>query len=522
VLIRPEGFLDSEAFREVAETLQFGLRSLGHAAEIRENSIDAAATNLILGGHLLSPAAAAMLPSGSIIYNLEQLGRGDLPGTYYKLASRHHIWDYCRRNLEMWNTVPCAFPPAHVDIGYVPELRRIPVLPAASQDIDVLFYGSANERRKHVIESLRAAGVKVHAVYGVYGQDRDQLIARSKIVLNVHYWESKLFEIARISYLLANSKAVVSESSEDDLEHSYSGAILSLPYESLVEGCLSLLRNEDERRQLEDRGFRGFSQHQEREILRKVLMPGDGPVASRDFCPVAPAPRTPVLAVPRKLNLGSGKDWREDYFNVDCNAYWQPDAVLDFNHPLPIGQPISTSRFGALVLRNGAFDEIIANDSLEHIANLTTAMTSCLNLLATGGVFRIAVPYDLSWGAWQDPTHVRAFNERSWLYYTDWFWYLGWTEARFELVQFELVLSPVGEELKKRQITTEELVRHPRAVDQLRVTLRKRSLADVEKRLVAGYLARPNRAAGKEHSESAGVALPESYHQSSPEAGCKL
>ena len=132
------------------------------------------------------------------------------------------------------------------------------------------------------------------------------------------------------------------------------------------------------------------------------------------------------------------------------------------------------------------------------------------------------MPYDLSWGAWQDPTHVRAFNERSWLYYTDWFWYLGWTEDRFDLVQFELVLSPVGEELKKQQVKNEDLVRHPRAVDQLRVTLRKRPLTAEEKRLVSGYLARPNRTAGENYSEVTGVALTGNQYRSRLEAGSEL
>jgi hypothetical protein len=130
---------------------------------------------------------------------------------------------------------------------------------------------------------------------------------------------------------------------------------------------------------------------------------------------------------------------------------------------------------------------------LEHIPNLTIAMTSCLNLLQVGGLFRISVPYDLSWGAWQDPTHVRAFNERSWLYYTDWFWYMGWRESRFDLVQFDLGLSPVGEALKKQRMRGEDLVRHPRAVDQLRVTLRKRLLTEAEKQQLARHWAPPTR-----------------------------
>ncbi len=41
-----------------------------------------------------------------------------------------------------------------------------------------------------------------------------------------------------------------------------------------------------------------------------------------------------------------------------------------------------------------------------------------------------------------------AFNERSWLYYTDWHWYLGWTQARFDLVTAEMTLSPLGNQLR--------------------------------------------------------------------------
>jgi SAM-dependent methyltransferase len=246
---------------------------------------------------------------------------------------------------------------------------------------------------------------------------------------------------------------------------------------------VSLLQDEPKRRQLESNGFWWISQQKESDILSTVL----GECATTNT--------TSGAKIPSKLNLGSGKDWREDYFNVDFDPYWEPDALLDFGKPLPIGRPLGTDRFGTVLLENNSFDEIIANDSLEHIPSLMTAMNSCLNLLKVGGLFRISVPYDLSWGAWQDPTHVRAFNERSWLYYTDWFWYMGWTEARFDLAQFNLELSPIGEQLQKQQVKGEDLVRCPRAVNQMRVVLRKRLLTDVEKQQVAIYLKRPNRQA---------------------------
>jgi SAM-dependent methyltransferase len=480
-LVRPQDYLHSEVFREVAETLQFGLRSLGHAAQIQENLFDAGATNIFLGAHLLTPQQAGIVPPGSVLYNLEQLGGPALPQTYYDLARQHQVWDYSLENIEKWKALHCAFPAVHVPLGYVPELTRIQ--PAPVEDIDVLFYGSLNPRRTEILNALKKTGMAVHWLFGIYGQQRDQLISRSKIILNIHFYEAKVFEIVRVSYLLANSKAVISETSQQGAADKGLGdAILQLPYDSLVAGCVSLLKDDGRRKQLERSGFAYFSQRSEPEILSRALMQ-----ESRGAClPNAQS------SIPRKLNMGSGKDWRADHFNVDINGYWEPDAVLDFNQALPVGQIVETPRWGKVTLEDNYFEEIIANDCLEHIPNLMKAMTSCLNLLRIGGVFRISVPYDLSWGAWQDPTHVRAFNERSWLYYTDWFWYMGWTEARFDLVQFELGLSSIGEAMKT-QMKGEDLVRVPRAVDQLKVVLRKRWLTDAEKQQVSRYLQRPER-----------------------------
>ena len=63
-------------------------------------------------------------------------------------------------------------------------------------------------------------------------------------------------------------------------------------------------------------------------------------------------------------------------------------------------------------------------------------MTNCLRLLAVGGQMTIIVPYERSQAAWQDPTHLRAFNERSWIYYTERCWRLGWFHHNFRLQSF--------------------------------------------------------------------------------------
>ncbi len=473
VLVRPAGYAHSECFREIAEGLRWALDRLGAAAVTAENTLDPRATNIVLGAHLLPEAEALALPANAVVYNVEQMGGADLPAWYPALASRVRVWDYSELNLPFWARVHCLAPVEVVPIGFAPDLERI--RPTAEQDIDVLFYGSVNERRRQVLLALESAGVRVHHAFGIYGAERDALIARSKLVLNVHYYESKVFEIVRVSYLLANAKAVVTEPSPD--LGRLAGAVAVFPYEQLVVGCLGFLANEEARRTLELRAQMLFRERDQAELLKPALHALERPIpAARVF--------------PRKLNLGSGKDWRPDCVNIDTNDYWRPDAVLDISQPMPDSLRIETERFGTITLEPSCFDEILANDVLEHIPNLPAAMTAALRLLRPGGIFNIYVPYDLSCGAWQDPTHVRAFNERSWLYYTEWFWYLGWEEARFSLAKLDFVLSPLGESLKGK-MDGETLVRTPRAVDSLRVHLKKQLLSGEELLRVHTYKQRP-------------------------------
>ncbi len=171
------------------------------------------------------------------------------------------------------------------------------------------------------------------------------------------------------------------------------------------------------------------------------------------------------------LNLGSGKDWMRDAINADINPTKNPDWVLDITK-VPWGERIFT-RHGEHLVEPGMFEAIIANDVLEHIPDLVTAMTNCKELLHEEGEFHIHVPYDLSYGAWQDPTHVRAFNEKSWLYYTDWHWYLGW-EDRFYLQSMEFELSDIGVKMAEEEgLVINQLSVVPRAIDAMRIILTK-------------------------------------------------
>ncbi len=199
------------------------------------------------------------------------------------------------------------------------------------------------------------------------------------------------------------------------------------------------------------------------------------------------------MKFPRQLNIGSGKNFREDCLNLDIDEYWEPDIVYDLNKPFPEkeGQKFVTSRFGEIEIRKNSLEKILAYDVLEHIPNLTACMKSCLDILKQGGILDIMVPYDLSYGAWQDPTHVRAFNEKSWLYYADWFWYLGWTQARFTTEKLQFKLSDLGIRLQSDGRTPEDIMRTPRAVDLMSVQLRKILLSETDRQQLEHLRGKP-------------------------------
>ena len=60
-------------YKEVIDTIQWGLEQLGHNVTFGLNSIISDATNIIFGAQTMDTATIAALPSNTIIYNFEQL-----------------------------------------------------------------------------------------------------------------------------------------------------------------------------------------------------------------------------------------------------------------------------------------------------------------------------------------------------------------------------------------------------------------------------------------------------------------
>jgi hypothetical protein len=251
VRIAAPGDVHSGAFAEIHDTLQAALYELGTAAR-----------SIYLGAHHVQT-----IPEDAIVYNFEQAGT--VGQSYAAIMRARETWDYDARNVAALRARSILA--KHVPLGYHPVLKRIQ--PAPVEDIDVLFYGSINPRRQKVIDELRAAGVVVVHLFSKYGAERDAYIARAKIVLNLHYYDSQIFEIPRVSYLLANERFVVSEDGhgDDPVYEEFADGVAMAPYGSLVETCCAFLLDPVARRDVARLGTLVMRERDEVAILRSAL-----------------------------------------------------------------------------------------------------------------------------------------------------------------------------------------------------------------------------------------------------------
>ena len=461
----------TNAFDDLVIPLFHALNRLGHNCCILRNELRAEAMNILVGLCDLPGIDVSILPKNSVVYNLEQLvdGSKGLNPAYLKICSQFRVWDYSRANISRFAAQYGITGVEFVPLGYCPEMTRIN--PDYPKDIDVLMYGALNDRRVTLLKWLRERGVNAMGFQGVFGIERDILIARSKIVLNAHYYVPGIQEIIRLSYLWANSKCVVCENNPDtEVHEGYENVCIYAPYDQLVDKVMQLLSQPKAIDSMGRAAFLQFSERRYEAILDSVV----GLASEQDGA-------NQVLPMPAQLNVGSGKNFLPEAFNIDINPQWNPDLILDISKKLDSAEQYNTKRFGQISLTEGMFNKIRMFDVLEHVEDVSITMTNLLTLLEDGGELHLCVPYDLGLGAWQDPTHRHAFNENSWLYFTEWHWYMGWREACFNLERIEYIFSKLGKKMRKQGTTLDAILRMPRAVDCMEVHLRKRATTFDEK-----------------------------------------
>jgi len=426
-IVQPVGDVSPLGFLDQARFFRYQFRRLGAAVTIGKNRLRHDAVNFVFGAHLgFDPALRER--HTCVFVNLEQLGSGGKPvgAGYLELLATSAVVDYEASNLAAYGAADRPVP--LVSFAHAPYLAQPAGLALERRPIDILFFGAVNERRRQLIAQIEAAGRTVAAPRGlIFGPERDGLIAQAKVVFNCHFYETARFEQARVFHCLSMGTPVVSERAAATAPPTqFEDSVFWVPTADVgrffadrfgapdfADACRAKLAH--------------FGQHDVLEQYANAMQCGEQHHAERKARGGA-APWHPT-----QLHIGSGKDYKPGWFNVDILGSAQPDAVLDLAQPLDWPVKIHSELVGEVELQPGSLDTIFANNVLEHVPDLPRLMGNCLALLRTGGELQIEVPYERATTAWQDPTHVRALNENSWIYYAEWFWYLGWFEARFHV-----------------------------------------------------------------------------------------
>ena len=440
-IMQPTGYIHSQGFLDQARYARYQLRRLGAEVTIGKNRLREDSVNIVFGAHLGFDAALKQRYT-CVFFNLEQLGDGGAPVTdqYLDLLRGSAVIDYDDRNLESYRCKPGEVPV--VSFQYAPYLANTAPLPNKDRPIDLLFFGSINERRRALFARIEACGYSVSTFdHPLYSEERDHFIRHAKAVFNCHFYETSRFEQARAFHTLSLGTPVISERTERTAPPSE------------FEGAVTWVTDEGLEAFFQDEFLtRSWFERVQRQLLHfSCTDPQQQWRVAYEYCQALNGmeDKASMLWRPTVMNLGSGKDYKLGWLNIDILARAQPDLVIDLGRPITLPVHAKTLGGGHLLLESCSLDGIYANNVLEHVPDLPCLMTNLLALLKEGGELELEVPYEKAMTAWQDPTHLRAMNKNSWLYYTGWFWYIGWFEHRFEISHFQWLddrLLPCQEE----------------------------------------------------------------------------
>ena len=273
-LIKPKNYIHYLALQELAELIHFSVLELGLKSQITFNYCDnnPSTKNIVLGAHLLNDNLIEDIPENTIIFNTEQIESitENWKKKILNLARKNIIfWDYSQYNLDYLSKA-INIKGKLFQIGYQKELNRINH--NVDKNIDVLFYGSINTRREHIINKLKDRKINVKTLFGVYGKERDDLIAKSKLILNMHMYDSKIFEIVRVFYLLSNSIPVISEvGSDTKFNNDFLDLICKSTYENIEKNIIYLLENDKKRIELGENGLNAIKKFPQIKFTEQIL-----------------------------------------------------------------------------------------------------------------------------------------------------------------------------------------------------------------------------------------------------------
>jgi len=177
-----------------------------------------------------------------------------------ELNKAKYIWEFSNINAKFlidnnvkFTYVPFGYSPVYESL-YQQNIKNVSHTKGEkeSKAIDLFFYGSTSTRRQELLTRMDNLN-EFKLVHGKYfDKERDELIAKSKIVLVIHnrsLLESHTDDLFRISYLIANKIFIIHEYTQDTkMDEELEKHIVMCKYDDMIDVCRLWLNKSDEER----------------------------------------------------------------------------------------------------------------------------------------------------------------------------------------------------------------------------------------------------------------------------------
>jgi hypothetical protein len=461
-IIQPMGYIHSQGFLDQARYVRYQFRRLGAEVSIAKNRLREDSVNIILGAHLGFDSSLKQRHI-CVFFNLEQLGEGgaSVSQNYLNLLRSSAVIDYDERNLAAYGCKPGDVPV--ISFQSAPYLKSEPVLALEDRPIDILFFGSINERRRAIFSRIESCGWSISTFdHPVYGDERDQYIRQAKAVLNCHYYESSRFEQARAFHTLSLGTPVISERTKRTTPPlAFENAVTWVSDEHLEE----FFRNE----------FMTPSWLEQAKSQLDIFANMDALPAWQivhDYCLALTdvnSRRIPKPWFPRLMCIdsGSGEYYQLGWLNVDAEGKSFADVSLDFNEPLELPIRTRSAGGGRIGLAFDQLDMIRVRDDVTRARNPDALMRNLLQLLKPEGRLELIISIRVMSELVSNPERTITIRDLPSALSLDRFWILGSLDYRFEIAGYDLLdtsnsscsadhASNVLLALKKTQTTVRE------------------------------------------------------------------
>ena len=189
-------------FTDYARSLVEVLRAQGIRARHVVNALPYKGRLLVLGWTpaWLRANQAHVHPARAILFNAEQLGSDSPVATedYLQAMRGWVVADIHASNVRFLQQ-HLGDEVRAVELPVVPHATaglRVPDLPI--EPVDVVFVGSINERRRRTLDALKDQGLSVCEVEGAYGLELMPWLQKARLMVHVHYYETRLFPVLRM------------------------------------------------------------------------------------------------------------------------------------------------------------------------------------------------------------------------------------------------------------------------------------------------------------------------------------